>query len=73
MGRYRRSRTNAKGRYKQAIDAIARALQGQEVRERLLTMKAEPVGNTPEQMRAMIQRDTDRWAPVISAAKISID
>jgi tripartite-type tricarboxylate transporter receptor subunit TctC len=53
--------------------AIARVLEMPEVRERILGLKAIPVGNTPDQMRRVIQNDTERWAPVIRAAKISID
>jgi tripartite-type tricarboxylate transporter receptor subunit TctC len=44
-----------------------------DVRERILALQAMPVGNTPDQMRRMIESDTERWAPVIRAAKISID
>jgi tripartite-type tricarboxylate transporter receptor subunit TctC len=44
-----------------------------EVRERILALQAIPVGNTPDQMRRVIQSDTERWEPVIRAAKISID
>jgi tripartite-type tricarboxylate transporter receptor subunit TctC len=53
--------------------AIALALQMPDVRERILTLQAEPVGNTPEGMRTMIRNDTDRWMPVIRAAHISLD
>jgi tripartite-type tricarboxylate transporter receptor subunit TctC len=53
--------------------AIAEVLQMPDVRERILALQSEPVGNTPESMRAMIRNDTDRWAPVIRAASISLD
>jgi tripartite-type tricarboxylate transporter receptor subunit TctC len=53
--------------------AIAQALQLPDLRRRILDMQAEPVGSTPEQMLAMMRRDAKRWAPVITAAKISAD
>jgi tripartite-type tricarboxylate transporter receptor subunit TctC len=53
--------------------AVARVLDMPEVRERILAMQALPVGNTPDQMRRVIEADTERWAPVIRAAKIGID
>jgi tripartite-type tricarboxylate transporter receptor subunit TctC len=53
--------------------AVADVLQMPDVRERILALQAMPVGNTPDQMRRMIESDTERWAPVIRAAKISID
>jgi tripartite-type tricarboxylate transporter receptor subunit TctC len=52
---------------------VADVLQMPDVRERILALQAIPVGNTPEQMRRVIQSDTERWAPVIRAARISID
>jgi tripartite-type tricarboxylate transporter receptor subunit TctC len=53
--------------------AIAEILQMPDVRERILALQSEPVGNTPDGMRTMIRNDTDRWAPVIRAASISLD
>lgn len=53
--------------------AIARSLQSPDVRQRIVAMQATPLGNSPDQMRIMIQKDTDRWAPVIRTAKISLD
>ncbi|MFL6804505.1 MAG: Bug family tripartite tricarboxylate transporter substrate binding protein [Xanthobacteraceae bacterium] len=53
--------------------AIARAMRMSDVRERLLALQAIPVGSTPDQMQAAIQKDIDRWAPVIRAATISVN
>jgi tripartite-type tricarboxylate transporter receptor subunit TctC len=53
--------------------AIAQALQLPDLRRRILDTQAEPVGGTPEQMLATMRKDAKRWAPVITAAKISID
>jgi tripartite-type tricarboxylate transporter receptor subunit TctC len=30
----------------------------------------EPVGNSPEQFRAVIDAEIERWAPVIKAANV---
>jgi tripartite-type tricarboxylate transporter receptor subunit TctC len=53
--------------------AVARVLNMTDARERILAMQAIPVGNTPDQMRRVIEADTERWAPVIRAANIRID
>ena|SRR5215471_17115429 len=47
---------------------IAAALNGQDVRERLASEAAEPVGNSPEEFHAFIGREIARWAPVIKAS-----
>lgn len=48
--------------------AIVKALQGADVKERLASEAGEPVGNSPEEFRAFIQKEIARWAPVIKAA-----
>jgi tripartite-type tricarboxylate transporter receptor subunit TctC len=54
-------------------DAIAKALQSPDLRERIYALQAEPVGSTPEQMAAMTKESHDRWAPVITKANITSD
>lgn len=54
-------------------EAIAQVLRMPDVRARLTETLLEPVGSTPDQMRAMMRKDAERWAPVIAAAKISVD
>lgn len=48
--------------------AIATAINGQDVRDRLATEAAEPVATTPEEFRAFIKKEIERWAPVIKAS-----
>lgn len=48
--------------------ALVKALQGADVKERLASEAGEPVGNTPEEFRAFIQKEIARWAPVIKAS-----
>ena len=43
------------------------------VKEKLATVFMEPVGNTPEQFRAVINGEIERWAPVIKAANIKVN
>ncbi len=50
-------------------DAV-RALNNAELRDRLLGLGADPVGNTPEQYAAFIRAEIDKWANVIKAAGI---
>jgi tripartite-type tricarboxylate transporter receptor subunit TctC len=49
---------------------VARILQESEVREKILAMGNEPVGNTPEQFAAEIRSDVPRWKEVANKAGI---
>ena len=44
-----------------------------DVRERLSTQAAEPIGSTPEEFRAYIRNEVDRWGKVAKAANITLD
>ncbi len=48
-------------------------LQTQDIRDRLLSEGAEPVGNTPAEFTAFIKTDIGRWAKVIKAAGAKLD
>jgi tripartite-type tricarboxylate transporter receptor subunit TctC len=54
-------------------DAIGQAFRMPDLRSRILSLEAEPLGSTPEQMREMIRRSEELWGPVVAAAKISVD
>jgi tripartite-type tricarboxylate transporter receptor subunit TctC len=58
---------------KRLSDAIAEVLRMPDVRARLAELLLEPVGNTPDEMRVMMRKDADRWASVVTAAKIIIN
>jgi tripartite-type tricarboxylate transporter receptor subunit TctC len=58
---------------KRLSDAIAQVLRMPDVRARLTKLLLQPVGNTPDEMRAMMRKDAERWAPVVTAAKIIIN
>jgi tripartite-type tricarboxylate transporter receptor subunit TctC len=49
---------------------IVRALNAPDVRERLQSHGADPVGNTPDQYTAFMQSEIAKWAKVIPAAGI---
>jgi tripartite-type tricarboxylate transporter receptor subunit TctC len=49
---------------------IVRALNSPDLRERLKSQGADPVGNTPEQYTAFIHDEIAKWAKVIQAAGI---
>ena len=49
---------------------IVRALNAPDVRERLTSQGADPVGSTPEQYTAFMQSEIAKWARVIAAAGI---
>lgn len=52
---------------------IAKALNVPEVREKLLSQAAQPVGSTPEQFKEFMKQETRRWAKVVkeSGAKVN--
>ena len=54
-------------------EAVAQVLQMPDVRTRLLDWMLEPTASTPQEMRTLMHKDAQKWAPVISAAKISLD
>ena len=43
------------------------------VREKLGTQLMEPVGSSPEELRARMNGEIARWAPVIKAAKVKVN
>ena len=43
------------------------------MRARILHLEAEPLGGTPDEMRALIEESTRTWTPVVEAAHIQID
>jgi tripartite-type tricarboxylate transporter receptor subunit TctC len=58
---------------KKISDAIGQGFQMPDLKSRILSLEAEPLGNTPEQMREMIRASAQLWTPVIEAAKITIE
>ena len=65
------------GTPKVLIDQINRdvvaIMQSKKVRDKLTAQLMEPVRGTPEELRARIDGEIARWAPVIKAAKIKIN
>jgi tripartite-type tricarboxylate transporter receptor subunit TctC len=54
-------------------DAIGQGFKAPDLRARILALLAQPLGSTPDEMRAMIRASTQHWTPVIEGAKITID
>ena len=54
-------------------DAIGQGFKTEELRKRILALEAEPLGNSPAEMRKMIEASTQQWSPVIAAAKLVIE
>ena len=52
---------------------IVKALSVPDVRERLLSQSAEPVGNSPQAFGAFIRSERDKWADVIKRANIRME
>ncbi|HTT47189.1 MAG TPA: tripartite tricarboxylate transporter substrate binding protein [Pseudolabrys sp.] len=53
-------------------DVVA-IIKSPEVREKLATQFMEPVGSTPEEFRALMNAEIDRWGPVIKAADVKVN
>jgi tripartite-type tricarboxylate transporter receptor subunit TctC len=52
---------------------IAAQVRGPELTQRLADMGMEPVGSTPEELQALMARDTPRWAKVVRDANVRLD
>ena len=52
---------------------IKRALAQGDIRARLASEGSEIVATPPDQFRAFIRRDVEKWSRVVSAAKIKVD
>jgi len=52
---------------------VARVLQLPEIREKLVAQGSEPVGNTPEQLGAMLKSESSRYADVVKRADIKAE
>ncbi len=52
---------------------IAKVLQMQDTRTKLMSQGGDPGGNTPEQFTAMLQEELTKWAKLVKTAKIKID
>ncbi|MFO1305791.1 MAG: tripartite tricarboxylate transporter substrate binding protein [Burkholderiales bacterium] len=52
---------------------IAKIAKSPEMREKLVAMGAEPVGSTPEEFKAVIDRDIAKWKPLAQKVGITID
>jgi tripartite-type tricarboxylate transporter receptor subunit TctC len=54
-------------------DEVVATIKTPEVRERLATQLMEPIGNSPAEFRAVIDREIARWSPVIKAIDLKIN
>jgi tripartite-type tricarboxylate transporter receptor subunit TctC len=54
-------------------DEVVDAIKAPEAREKLATQLMEPVGNSPAEFRAVIEREIARWSPVIKAIDLKIN
>ncbi len=52
---------------------VAAIIKSPAVRDALAAQLMEPVGNSPEEFRAVIDGEIARWAPVIKAANIKVN
>ncbi|MDT3686146.1 MAG: tripartite tricarboxylate transporter substrate binding protein [Pseudorhodoplanes sp.] len=62
--------TTPKALIKKINRDVVDAIKSKAVRDKLATQLMEPVGNSPEQFRAVIDSEIERWAPIIKAANV---
>ena len=53
--------------------SIAKAMQMPDVRERIIGLGAEPVGNSPEEFGAFLKREFGVWAKIIKDVGIRVE
>ncbi len=54
-------------------DEVVEAIRTPDAREKLATQLMEPVGNSPAEFRAVIDREIARWSPVIKTLDLRIN
>jgi len=52
---------------------LVKIVHDKETKERLLTLGAEPVGSTPEQLASVVRTENAKWAKVIKDAGVKVD
>ena len=52
---------------------VAEVIRQPGVREKLAAQLMEPVGSSPEELRARMDAEITRWAPVIKAANVKVN
>jgi tripartite-type tricarboxylate transporter receptor subunit TctC len=52
---------------------VVEAISTPEARQKLATQIMEPIGNSPTEFRAVIEREIARWSPVIKAIDLKIN
>ena len=52
---------------------VVEAINSPEARHKLATQIMEPIGSSPAEFRAVIEREISRWAPVIRAIDLKIN
>ena len=53
--------------------AVRNALDTPAVRDRLAAAGADPAPSTPQELAALLKRDTDKWARLIKAKQIKAE
>jgi tripartite-type tricarboxylate transporter receptor subunit TctC len=58
---------------KKIADAINAGMKEKETSDRIKGLMAEPLGSSPDRMKALIAESAKQWTPVIAKAHITID
>ena len=60
-------------RTKQLFKALSTVMADKEVREKMASLGADPVGSSPEQFAPFLRSEVDKWRKVIRSSGISIE
>ena len=52
---------------------VAEIIRQPVLREKLATQLMEPVGSSPDELRARMDGEIERWAPVIKSANVKLN
>jgi tripartite-type tricarboxylate transporter receptor subunit TctC len=52
---------------------VVKAINDSSMKEQFVALSAEPVGSTPEEFTAVLQRDLAKWAKVARQANVKAD
>ena len=53
--------------------AFTKVMADKEVREKMASVGADPVGSTPEQFAPFMRAEVDKWRKVIKTSGITVD
>jgi tripartite-type tricarboxylate transporter receptor subunit TctC len=60
-------------RTKKLFQTLSVAMADKEVREKMASVGADPIGSSPEQFAPFLRSEVDKWRKVIRSSGITVD